>query len=222
MSTLNPAVSPGISIGYALSSVADWLRQITVRVSGRGGSHGSGVIWQKGLIVTNAHVASSRIHAIEFADGRRGQGRLVGHDPQCDLAALAVDIPFLSVASVRSARQCRAGELVIAMGNPIDGQQAVSTGIIHRPAGRHPFLLADIRLAPGNSGGPLADAQGNVIGVNSAVVNGLGCAVTSDAVCEFLKAAGLSATPPTKTHRRPRTDDHPANHHHSAGTPEAD
>ena len=222
MGTLNPAVSPGISIGYALSSVAGWLRQITVRVSGRGGSHGSGVLWQEGLIVTNAHVAGARSHVVEFADGRRARGRLVARDPQCDLAALAVDVPFLSAASLRSARQCRAGELVIAVGNPIDGEQAVSTGIIHRPAGRHPFLLADIRLAPGNSGGPLADAHGNVIGINSAVINGLGCAATSDAVCEFLKTAGLSVTPPAKANPRgPRTDDHPANQDPSAGTPEA-
>lgn len=207
MSTLNPAVSPGISIGYAVSSVADWLRQITVRVSGRGGSHGSGVIWQKGLIVTNAHVAGSPSHAVEFADGRRARGRLVARDPQHDLAALAIDMPLLPAASVRSAGECRAGELVIAVGNPIDGEQAVSAGIIHRPPGKQPFLFADIRLAPGNSGGPLADAQGNVIGINSAIINGLGCAVTSDAVREFLKTAGLSDTPPTKTNRRgPRTE----------------
>ena len=101
-------------------------------------------------------------------------------------------MPLLPAASVRSARECRAGELVIAVGNPIDGEQAVSTGILHRPAGKQPFLLADIRLAPGNSGGPLADAQGNVIGINSAIVNGLGCAVTSDAVREFLKTARLA------------------------------
>lgn len=192
MSTLNPAVSPGISIGYALSSVTDWLRQITVRVSGRRGSHGSGVIWQKGLIVTNAHVAGSQFHAIEFADGRVARSRLVARDPQRDLAALAVDMPFLGIACVRSARECRAGELVIAVGNPVDGEQAVSTGILHRSAGKSPFLLADIRLAPGNSGGPLADAYGNVLGINSAIINGLGCAVTSDAVVKFLKTAGLA------------------------------
>ena len=74
----------------------------------------------------------------------------------------------------------------------MDGEGAVSTGILHAPPGKHHFLFADIRLAPGNSGGPLADAQGNVIGVNSAIVNALGCAVTSDAVQEFLQHAGLA------------------------------
>jgi serine protease Do len=193
MSTLNPAVPPGIHIGYAVASVADWVRKITVRMNFRGRSHGAGVIWRReGLILTNAHVAVSQTHEVEFADGRRAQGRLVARDPQRDLAALMVDIPFLPVASVRASRDCRTGELVIAVGNPIDGEGAVSTGILHRPAGQNPFLFADIRLAPGNSGGPLTDAQGNVIGINCAIINGLGCAVTSDAVREFLSTAGIA------------------------------
>ena len=190
---MNPHSSPGISIGNALGSVAAWLRQITVRVSGSRGSRGSGVIWlPRGLIVTNAHVADSAMHDIEFADGRKAQGWLVARDPATDLAALAVGAQFLPAASVRSARGCRAGELVIAVGNPIDGEGAVSTGILHRLAGEKPFLFADIRLAPGNSGGPLADAHGNVIGINSAVINSLGCAVTSDAVEDFLRRSGLA------------------------------
>ena len=190
---MNPPTSSGISIGYAVGSVAAWLRQITVRINGARGSHGSGVIWlPKGIIVTNAHVAHSQLHEIEFADGRKAQGRLLARDPQHDLAALAVNAPLLPAASVRSPRECRAGELVMAVGNPVDGEGAVSIGIIHRLADNRPFLIADIRLAPGNSGGPLADAHGNVIGVNSAVINSLGCAVTSDTVGEFLKASGIT------------------------------
>jgi serine protease Do len=109
-----------------------------------------------------------------------------------DLAALIVDVPTLPAASVRSARDIRAGALVLAVGNPPDGEGAVSSGIVHRPVGKLTYIFADIRLAPGNSGGPLADAQGNVIGINSAVVGQLGCAVTSDAVQEFLARAGLA------------------------------
>ena len=190
---MNPPTSSGITIGYAVGSIAAWLRQITVRVNGPNGSRGSGVIFSaRGLIVTNAHVARSRVHTIEFADGRKLQGWLVARDPACDLAAVAVGADHLPAASVRSASTCRAGELVIAVGNPMDGEGAVSTGIIHTPPGKRPFLFADIRLAPGNSGGPLADAQGNVIGINSAIVNALGCAVTSDAVQQFLQHAGLA------------------------------
>jgi serine protease Do len=190
---MNPPTSSGITIGYAVGSIAAWLRQITVRVNGPNGSRGSGVIVSaRGLIVTNAHVASSRVHTVEFADGRKLQGWLVARDPATDLAALAVGADRLPTASMRSARTCRAGELVIAVGNPMDGEGAISTGIIHTPPGKRPFLFADIRLAPGNSGGPLADAQGNVIGINSAIVNALGCAVTSDAVRQFLQHAGLA------------------------------
>ncbi len=190
---MNPPTSSGISIGYAVGSVAAWLRQITVRVNGARGAHGSGVIWlPKGLIVTNAHVAASQAHEIQFADGRQAQAWLLARDPSCDLAALAVQAPLLPAASVRSARQCRAGELVIAVGNPIDGEGAVSIGILHQRPGKRPMLFSDIRLAPGNSGGPLADAHGNVIGINSAIIQSLGCAVTSDAVEDFLKAAGLT------------------------------
>jgi serine protease Do len=190
---MNPPTTSGITIGYAVGSIGAWLRQITVRVNGPNGSRGSGVIFSaRGLIVTNAHVAGSRVHTIEFSDGRRLQGWLVARDPARDLAALAVGADHLPAASLRSAHTCRAGELVIAVGHPLDGEGAVSTGILHAPPGNRHFLFADIRLAPGNSGGPLADAQGNVIGVNCAIVNALGCAVTSDAVQQFLQHAGLA------------------------------
>jgi len=189
--TLNPEASSGISIGYSLGSLAEWLRRITVGIRGPRGTRGSGVIWRDGLIVTNAHVAVSKSHSVDFFDGRRARGKLVGRDPGVDLAAIAVDMSGLPIASIRSARELRAGEVVVAVGNPWDGEGAVSAGILHRAAGRQPVIFADIRLAPGNSGGPLADAQGNVVGVNSAIIGGLGCAVTSDAVKEFLHDAGL-------------------------------
>jgi serine protease Do len=190
---VNPSTSLGISIGSAVGSVAEWLRQITVRVVGSRDSHGSGVIWRsEGLIVTNAHVARTQEHEVELADGRRLQGWLVARDPKVDLAALAFGASGLPAASVRSAQTLRPGEMLIAVGNPWDGTGAVSTGIAHHSVGKLPWLIADIRLAPGNSGGPLADAQGNVVGINSMIVNGLGWAVTSDAVESFLKKVRLT------------------------------
>ncbi len=189
--TLNPEASSGISIGYSLGSLAEWLRRVTVCIRGPRGTRGSGVIWRDGLIVTNAHVAMSKTHNLDFFDGRTAQGRLAARDPGIDLAAIKVDISGLPAAAIRSARELRAGEVVIAVGNPWDGEGAMSAGILHRAAGSKPVILADIRLAPGNSGGPLADARGNVVGVNSAIIGGLGCAVTSDAVNEFLRGAGL-------------------------------
>jgi serine protease Do len=190
---VNPTTFAGISIGSAVGSVTDWLRQITVRIVGLRNSHGSGVVWRsEGLIVTNAHVADSSQHEIELADGRRLQGWVLARDPEIDLAALAVSSSSLFAASVRSAQTLRVGEMVIAVGNPSGGVGAVSTGIVHQAVGRLPWLVADIRLAPGNSGGPLADSQGNVVGINSMIVNNLGWAVTSDAVQAFLQRVKLA------------------------------
>ena len=189
---VNPSRTPSISIGSSLSAIAEWLRQITVRVHA-GRSHGSGVIWRsQGLILTNAHVARSQEHEVELADGRTVQGWLVARDPKCDLAALAIGAGGLPAAVTRSARSLRPGELVIAVGNPWGEVGAVSKGIVHHAAGDLPWIVSDIRLAPGNSGGPLADAQGNVVGINSMVVNGLGWSVTSDAVATFLKKVQLA------------------------------
>jgi serine protease Do len=190
---VNPSTTAGISIGRAVGSVADWLRQITVRVTGPHHTQGSGVIWNsEGLIVTNAHVADSQVHDVELADGRRLQAWLLARDRKRDLAALVVSSSDLPAASTRSARTLRAGEMVIAIGNPWDGVRAVSTGIVHHAVRNAPWLLADIRLAPGNSGGPLADAQGNVVGINSMIVDGFGCAATSDSVETFLKKVHLA------------------------------
>jgi serine protease Do len=189
--TLNPQAASGISIGDSLGSVADWLRRITVCIRGPKGSRGSGVIWRDGLIVTNAHVAVGKMHELEFFDGRKARGRLVARQTDVDLAAIAVNVSGMTSAVIRSAHELRAGEMVIAVGNPWDGEGAVSAGILHRAAGTQPTIFADIRLAPGNSGGPLADAQGNVIGINCAIYRGLGCAVSSDTVTEFLLRSGV-------------------------------
>lgn len=190
---VNPSTTAGISIGNAFGALAEWLRRITVRVNGAGGSHGSGVVWRsEGLIVTNAHVASGRVNEIELANGDRLESWLVARNPKIDLAALAVGTHGLAAASVRSARDLRPGETVVAVGNPFDGAGAVCAGIVHHAVGRSPWLVADIRLAPGNSGGPLADAQGNVVGVNSMVIAGMGCAVTSDTVERFLREVHLA------------------------------
>jgi len=182
----------GISLSDAVSKVAAGMREITVKVSGSKGRHGSGTVWRPGLIVTNAHVANSQVHDVEFPTGMRAPGWLVAWDRELDLAALAVSGPFNRIAAIRSASELRAGEMVLALGNPFDGQGSVITGIEHRPVGKSPWLLADIRLAPGYSGGPLAGTSGAVIGINTMIVEPLGCAITSDAVEEFLSRFHLT------------------------------
>jgi serine protease Do len=190
---MNPKEPVGIHLSDAFSRVAFSMQQITVRVAGSRGGQGSGTVWlPSGLIVTNAHVADSNTHEVEFADGRTAMAWVIARDTRVDLAALAVSFRSLPVAAIGSACALRAGEMVLALGNPLGDRGALATGIVHRRVSDSPWLFADIRLAPGNSGGPLADASGAVVGINSMIIDGLGCAITSETVCGFLKRFRLA------------------------------
>ena len=190
---MNPKDCVGIHLSDAVARVAAQMNEITVRIGGSRGRHGSGTVWRHdGLIITNAHVADSDTVEVELSNGQSAPGWLVARDPGADLAAVAVSLCSSSTARIRSARELRAGEMVFAFGNPADGTAALTTGIVHAPVGNSPWLLADISLAPGNSGGPLADANGAVVGINSMIVGGLGCAVPSDTVDAFLRRFHLA------------------------------
>jgi serine protease Do len=179
------------------------LRRSTVHVrSGRAGA-GSGVIWRAdGLIVTNAHVVRRDPAVVELADGREFEARVTAADARRDLASLRVDAADLPAVTVGDSEGLRVGQLVVAVGNPLGLSGALTTGIIHAiaprdedagspaPDRRQTWVQADVRLAPGNSGGPLADVLGRVIGINSMVAGGLGLAVPSNAVTRFLQGAG--------------------------------
>jgi serine protease Do len=151
------------------------------------------VIWRPdGLIVTNAHVARSRRLYVKLWDGREVEGSVTARDDRSDLAAVAISAGVLPVQTIRDARTLRTGEVVIAVGNPMGEPGAVSVGIVHHvPQDGRSLLAADVRLAPGNSGGPLADAEGQIVGINTMVAFGVGCAITSNAVAEFLRRSGL-------------------------------
>ncbi len=185
---VNPLESEGISLDSELGGVAERLRRATVRVNG-GSGFGSGVIWRPdGLVITNAHVARSSTHEIEVADARVFSGRVVARDVRHDLAAITIDARGLPTLSIRDARTLRPGEILIASGNPLGMAGAVSAGIAHHSPGEGDFVVADVRLAPGNSGGPLADVYGNLVGINSMVVEGFGFAIPSDVVAQFLRS----------------------------------
>src|SRR5258705_13171475 len=103
-------------------------------------------------------------------------------DSRRDLAALCIAASGLPAVSVADSSQIRPGELVIAIGNPLGFVGALSTGVIQavgplRGIGSQQWVQAGVRLAPGNSGGPLADARGRVIGVNTTVAGGLALAI---------------------------------------------
>ena len=196
-----------VDIEHDLAAVGAALRAVTAVVRGdagrraarRGplpGGHGSGIVWaDDGTVVTNAHVAPSDAASVTLADGRTADARVVARDPRHDLAILRADRAMLGplplpTPALGEPSALRPGELVIALGHPLGVAHALAVGVVHAaPDDAHaPWLRADIRLAPGNSGGPLADARGRIVGVNSMIVGGLGVAVSVDAVRRLLAA----------------------------------
>jgi serine protease Do len=187
----------GSGIDADLVVITERLRRVTVQVCGSSASAGSGVIWiSHGLIITNAHVARDRA-AVVLPGGRAIEARGLAWDPEHDLAALAVDADGLSAADVGDSDTLRVGDLVVAVGYPFGVAGAVTAGVIHalgprRPAGPR-FIQADLGLAPGNSGGPLADARGRVVGINAMIAGGLALAVPSNVVTRFLASLRVGA-----------------------------
>jgi serine protease Do len=190
-----------------IGEAGEKLRRSTVQVrclqDRRGGSSdfsssGSGVVWDAaGTIVTNAHVVRDQDLTVELWDGRTGKARLDRRDNRRDLAVLRLDSGAVNAGTLHPARagdsgRLRVGEIVIAVGNPLGFTGALSTGVVHgfgpiHGMGGQEFIQTTARLAPGNSGGPLADVSGNVIGINTMVVSGgLGLAVPISAVRRLL------------------------------------
>jgi serine protease Do len=173
---------------HEFGEVAERLRRSTVYVfsGGRERGGGSGVIWNEdGLIITNAHVARSPVVEVELWDGRRFEASRVAYNRHRDVAALRVLEHRLPAVGVGDSMAVRPGELAIAVGNPLGFTGALTTGVIHSVT--KDWLTATVRLAPGNSGGPLANAQGEVIGINTAIAYGLGLAVPSREIAAFLR-----------------------------------
>ena len=184
---------------HGFGEIAEQLRRSTVLVSPGGRGNGSGVIWSAdGVIVTNAHVTRASQMRIQLWDGREFDAALVSRDTRRDLAELRISAANLPAAAAADSSQVRPGELAIAIGNPLGFVGALTTGVIHavgplRRFGSEPWVQADVRLAPGNSGGPLADARGRIIGINTMVAGRLALAVPSNAVTSFLAAQPIDA-----------------------------
>jgi len=175
--------------------IAEKLRRSTVLVPAGGRGSGSGVIWSSdGTVITNAHVARGTKISLQLWDGREFQATVASRDPHRDLAALHIDATNLPSASVADSSKVRPGELAIAIGNPLGFVGALTTGVIHAVGSIHglgsqSWVQADVRLAPGNSGGPLADARGRVIGINTMVAGRLALAIPSNVVQNFFPQA---------------------------------
>jgi serine protease Do len=180
------------------------VRRSLVQVRNEPNGAGAGVVWrQDGMIITNHHVVAGNGGelSIQFLDGERAgeryPARVLALHPEVDLAILKVDSDELPVALVANSRDLRVGQLVFAVGHPW-GQPGVATaGVISalgsavtRQGKEVPIIRSDALLAPGNSGGPLVNAAGAVIGINTMIVGGdQGVAIPSHLAQLFVEQA---------------------------------
>jgi serine protease Do len=158
-------------------------------------SLGSGFIWSgDGIIVTNNHVVegASRVSVI-FSDGTQVSAKLIGVDPDSDLAVLRVDSKNLTAAPIGTSSDLMIGETVVAVGNPFGLSGTVTTGVVSALGRSVPskeegrtftdFIQTDASINPGNSGGPLLNIEGKVVGINTAILGnaqGIGFAIPVD------------------------------------------
>lgn len=170
-------------LGAVTAQLAERARASVVQVRGRGPGGGSGVVWRDGAtVMTNFHVVAGVGERLEILahDNRRATARLIAGNPRLDLALLAVAGGELAPAPIGDSTRLRVGELVFAIGNPWGHRGVVTAGIVSGvgalPAGRGEqpasYIRSDVRLAPGNSGGPLLNARGEVIGINAMIFGG--------------------------------------------------
>ena len=164
---------------------------------------GSGVIVSpEGYLLTNHHVVAGADEIeVRLADGRQSVARLIGSDPETDLAVLKIDLAGLPVVSFGDARALQVGDIVLAIGNPFNVGQTVTAGIVSA-LGRtrlglstyENFIQTDAAINPGNSGGALVDTQGHLVGINTAIFSrtggslGIGFAIPVDTARQVLEA----------------------------------
>lgn len=228
MSTILEQLNEGVS------AVVDAAHRSLVQVS-VGQGNGAGTIWHPdGLIITNAHVVSALDRpsrggwsygpygrfqqreatlTVTLPDGQTLPARILAQDAEKDVAALTVEATGLPTIALGDSRKLRAGQMVFAVGHPWGVLGAASAGIVvgagsefpEMPAGGREWIVISLKVRPGNSGGPLLDVQGRLIGVNTLMTGPqVGAAIPVHTIKSFLKealgsplAASVTALPET-------------------------
>jgi serine protease Do len=177
----------------ASAEIVGRAHESVVQVRARGRGAGAGVIWdQKGLVLTNQHVLAGRRSAsktsVVLLDGREFDAEVVKRGRDLDLALLRVETgSALPAAPVGDSDALRVGQLVYAIGHPWGRLGAVTAGVVcglgvvGEPRERARYVQSDVSLAPGNSGGPLLNARGEVVGINSMIFGRLALSIPSNA-----------------------------------------
>src|SRR6266542_1779478 len=168
-----------------------------VVVRGRRFGAGSGIVWDaNGLILTNNHVVGRHTPIVLLQDDGEYESRLVARDPDVDLALLSIDATGLTPLKP-AAISPRIGEMVFAFGHPWGQRNSVTRGIVsalvtaqNRRGDKLPIVRSDAPLAPGNSGGPLVNASGEVVGINAMIVGGdQSVPIAASVAIDFVKKA---------------------------------
>lgn len=188
----------GIAAGFA--DLAERTQRSVVHLHGAGSGSGTGVVWQPGgIVLTNDHVVAGAggVLRAQTLDGRDVPVTVMARSQDLDLAVLRISASDLPHVGIGDSTRLRVGELVFAIGHPWGQPWVVTAGIVSglgeaetRSGQRIAFIRSDVRLAPGNSGGPLLDARGHVIGINAMVFGGdLSVAIASHIVEQWLNSA---------------------------------
>jgi serine protease Do len=188
-----------------MASVIDTVRRSLVEISdGRGGA-GAGTIWQSdGLIITNAHVVERGPVKVKLADGRTFTANLLARDPEHDLAALSIEASGLPTIDLGDSRKLHSGQWVFAVGHPWGVKAAATAGTVigsgeqwpGMPMSGREWVVVSLAVRPGNSGGPLVDTHGRLVGINTIMAGPeVGAAIPTHVIKAFLKEAMGSTAP---------------------------
>lgn len=185
---------PEYDIASDASRLVSVLRRAVVEIRSPAGG-GAGIVWGgAGLVVTNAHCVRKNGSLTIEVDGETHAAESIAIARDHDLALIHAPRVSGPLFDLRDVDTLRPGELVFAYGHPLGVSHSLAMGALHgvvrdKRSGDPRFISADIRLAPGNSGGPLVDAEGKLIGVNSMIVGGLGVAIPASVVQAFVTRA---------------------------------